>query len=86
MAEAGVPGLRLQHLERAEAPPKTPAAIVAKLNQAINEVLKPPGNRRTPAQHEHDPGGRHAGRDRAFIAEETARWADVIRAAKITAD
>ena len=42
MAEAGVPGLRSNTWNALMAPPKTPAAITAKLNQAINEALKLP--------------------------------------------
>ena len=42
MDEAGVPGFRSNTWNALMAPPKTPAAITAKLNQAINEVLKRP--------------------------------------------
>jgi tripartite-type tricarboxylate transporter receptor subunit TctC len=85
MAEAGVSGLRSNTWNALMAPPKTPAAITAKLNQAINEILK------TPETVDHlrgmnmiPVGGTPAG-IRAFIAEETARWGEVIRAAGIKA-
>ena len=42
MDEAGVKGLRSDTWNALAAPPKTPAAIVAKLNADINEVLKNP--------------------------------------------
>src|SRR5215217_5748550 len=42
MIEAGVPGFRSNTWNAISAPPKTPAAIVAKLNEAINAALKSP--------------------------------------------
>ncbi len=85
MAEAGVPGLRSNTWNALMAPPKTPAAITAKLNQAINEVLKKPDTaEHLRAMNMMPVGGTPEG-IRAFIAEETARWGDVIRAANIKA-
>ena len=60
MAEAGVPGLRSNTWNALMAPPKTPAAITAKLNQAINEVLKTPDTAEHLRGHEHGAGRRHA--------------------------
>ena len=85
MAEAGVPGLRSNTWNALMAPPKTPAAITAKLNQAINEVLKSPETADHLRGMNMIPVGGTPGEIRAFIAEETARWGDVIRAAGIKA-
>jgi tripartite-type tricarboxylate transporter receptor subunit TctC len=83
MDEAGVTGFRSDTWNALAAPPRTPAAIVARLNQGIVEVLKSPetaehlrGMNMTPV------GGTPAG-IKAFIKEETARWGEVIRAANI---
>ena len=86
MAEAGVPGLRSNTWNALMAPPKTPAAITAKLNRAINEVLKSPDTAEHLRAMNMVPVGGTPEGIRAFIAEETARWGDVIRAANIKAD
>ena len=86
MAEAGVPGLRSNTWNALMAPPKTPAAITAKLNRAINEVLKTPDTAEHLRAMNMVPVGGTPEGIRAFIAEETARWGDVIRAANIKAD
>lgn len=85
MAEAGVPGLRSNTWNALMAPPKTPAAITVKLNRAINEILKSPETADHLRGMNMIPVGGTPGEIRAFIAEETARWGDVIRAAGIKA-
>jgi tripartite-type tricarboxylate transporter receptor subunit TctC len=86
MAEAGVQGLRSNTWNALMAPPKTPAAITAKLNQAINDVLKSPETADHLRGMNMIPVGGTPAEIRAFIAEETARWGDVIRAAGIKAN
>ena len=86
MAEAGVAGFRSNTWNALMAPPKTPAAITAKLNQAINEVLKKPETAEHLRAMNMVPVGGTPEGIRAFIAEETARWGDVIRAANIKLD
>jgi len=83
MAEAGVQGLRSNTWNALMAPPKTPAAITAKLNQAINDILKSPETAEHLRSMNMIPVGGTPAEIRAFIAEETARWGDVIRAAGI---
>src|SRR6266540_1438310 len=86
MAEAGLKDFRSDTWNALAAPPKTPAAIVAKLNQGINAVLADPET----AQHlrgmNMTPVGGTPEAARAFIRQETARWGEVIRAAKISVD
>jgi tripartite-type tricarboxylate transporter receptor subunit TctC len=84
--EAGVKGFRSDTWNALAAPPKTPAPIIAKLNSAINAVLAEPetvehlrGMNMTPVG-----GTPHA--TRTFIKQETERWGEVIRAAKISVD
>jgi tripartite-type tricarboxylate transporter receptor subunit TctC len=86
MREAGVGDFRSDTWNALAAPPKTPAAIVAKLNQGINEALK---NRETAEQLRSmnmTPIGGTPDEMRKFIREETERWGDVIRTAKIRLD
>jgi tripartite-type tricarboxylate transporter receptor subunit TctC len=86
MNEAGVKGFRSDTWNALAAPPKTPAAIVAKLNAGINEVLKQPDTAEHLRGMNMTPIGGAPDGIKAFIKDETERWGDVIRAAKITAD
>ncbi len=83
MGEAGVTGFRSDTWNALAAPPKTPAAIVAKLNQGIVEVLKSPETAEHLRSMNMTPVGGTPAAIKAFIKEETARWGDVIRAANI---
>src|SRR5262249_30533769 len=86
MEEAGVKDLRSDSWNALAAPPKTPAAIVAKLNDAINAVLK----ERASAEHLRSmnmtPVGGAPDAAKIFIKQEAERWGEVIRAAKISVD
>ena len=86
MAQAGLKDFRSDTWNALAAPPKTPAALVAKLNQGINAALAEPET----AQHlrgmNMTPVGGTPEAARAFIKQETARWGEVIRAAKISVD
>jgi tripartite-type tricarboxylate transporter receptor subunit TctC len=86
MDEAGVKGFRSDTWNALAAPPRTPAAIVAKLNADINEVLKNPETVQHLRRLNMTPVGGTPEAVKAFIKEETERWGDVIRAAKISAD
>jgi tripartite-type tricarboxylate transporter receptor subunit TctC len=86
MDEAGVRGFRSNTWNALMAPPNTPAAIVAKLNQGINEVLKKPETAERLRRMNMTPVGGAPSDIRAFIAAETERWGDVIRAANIKLD
>ncbi|MFL5072626.1 MAG: Bug family tripartite tricarboxylate transporter substrate binding protein [Xanthobacteraceae bacterium] len=84
--EAGVPEFKSDTWNAIAAPPKTPAAIVAKLNAAINDVLAMPDVQAHFAAISMQPiGGTPADLAR-LIKTETERWADVIRAANISAN
>jgi tripartite-type tricarboxylate transporter receptor subunit TctC len=86
MEEAGVKNFRSDSWNALAAPPKTPPAIVAKLNDAINVVLK----ERDTAEHLRSmnmtPVGGAPDAAKIFIKQETERWGEVIRAAKISLD
>ena len=83
LEEIGVPGMESGSWNAISAPPKTPKAIVDKINAAINEVLK------SPAVQEHfnklqlGPVGGSPEKMAAFVKQETARWSAVMRAAGV---
>jgi tripartite-type tricarboxylate transporter receptor subunit TctC len=84
MAEIGVANLVSDTWNAISAPPKTPPAIVAKLNAAINEVLKQPDVQAKYNSLHLLPGGGSAQETKSFVKEETKRWGEVIRAANVT--
>jgi tripartite-type tricarboxylate transporter receptor subunit TctC len=86
MDEAGVKGLHSDTWNALAAPPRTPVAIVAKLNGAINAVLKQPDTVEHLRSMNMTPIGGTPEAMKAFIREETERWGEVIRAAHISAD
>ncbi len=67
------------------APPGTPPAIVAKLNSAINEVLKEPELRDHFAKLTLQAAGGSPAEAKAFITKETQTWGNVIKEAQIPA-
>ena len=85
LAEAGVPGCESDTWNALSAPPKTPAAIVARLNAAANQAMQSPDLLERYRKLSASPGGGTPDEIRAFIKDETRRWGAVIRAAGITA-
>ncbi len=83
LEEIGVRNLVSDTWNAITAPPKTPAEIVAKLNAGINAVLKEPEVQAKFAQLHLLPGGGSPQEMGAFLKQETARWGEVIRAAKV---
>jgi tripartite-type tricarboxylate transporter receptor subunit TctC len=83
MREAGVGDFRSDTWNALAAPPKTPLPIVAKLNQAVNEVLRSRETAEQLGRMNMTPIGGTPDEVRKFIREETERWSDVIRSAKI---
>jgi tripartite-type tricarboxylate transporter receptor subunit TctC len=68
------------------APPKTPTAVVTKLNQAISEIQAAPDVKER-YQSMHITGSAlDVGKVAAFIKSESTLWGGVIRAANITVD
>ena len=83
IAEAGVPGCESDTWNALTAPPKTPDAIVAKLNAAANKALQDPELLAHFQTVSLSPGGGSPAEIGAFIKKETQRWGEVIRAAGI---
>ena len=86
MEEAGVRDFRSDSWNALAAPPKTPAPIVAKLNDVINAVLKEPETAERLRSMNMTPVGGAPNAANIFIRQETERWGEVIRAAKISLD
>jgi tripartite-type tricarboxylate transporter receptor subunit TctC len=83
--EAGLKDFESGTWNAIAAPPKTPAAIVAKLNAAIDAVLKSPDVQAKFAKiNLHAAGGTPA-EAKAFIAKETRVWGEVIKEAHVPA-
>jgi len=84
--EVGVKGFESGTWNALVAPPKTPAAVIARLNRAVNEVLQS----REAQDHFakitlHAAGGSPA-EAAAFIRKETEVWGGVIKDARIEAN
>jgi tripartite-type tricarboxylate transporter receptor subunit TctC len=84
--EAGVKGFESGTWNAIVAPPKTPAAIIAKLNKAINEVLNSPEAQAHFASINLHAAGGSATEASAFIKKETQVWGGVIKAAGVPAN
>ena len=81
--EAGVKGFQSSTWNAIAAPPMTPAAVVAKLNKAVNDVLASPEVKERLANLSLRPAGGSPGDAAAFVKKETAVWSDVIKDAHI---
>jgi tripartite-type tricarboxylate transporter receptor subunit TctC len=86
LAESGLPGFESDTWNAISAPPKTPAAIVAKLNTAINEILRSAEVQNHLGKLNMAPQDKTPAEARAFIDADTKRWAEVIKAAGMTAE
>jgi tripartite-type tricarboxylate transporter receptor subunit TctC len=83
LAEAGVPGCESDTWNAISAPPKTPAAIIAKLNAAANTAMQMPDLLARYKALSASPGGGTPAAAASFIKEETRRWSAVIHAVNI---
>jgi tripartite-type tricarboxylate transporter receptor subunit TctC len=84
--EAGLPAFKSDTWNAIAAPPRAPAAIVAKLNAAINDVLRMADVREHFAALSMQPVGGAPADLANLMKAETRRWGEVIRAANIGAD
>jgi tripartite-type tricarboxylate transporter receptor subunit TctC len=86
MEEAGVHGFESGTWNAITAPPKTPQAIVDKLNAAVNEALRSPDVVDHFAHVNLIAASGNAAEASKFIKSETVRWGDVIKASGIQAN
>ena len=84
--EAGVKGFESGTWNAIAAPPKTPAAIVAKLNKAVNEALRSPEAQAHFAKINLHAAGGSPAEAKAFIQKETVVWGNVIKEANVPAN
>ena len=83
LIEAGIPGFISDTWNAISAPPKTPAAIIAKLNWALNAALGEPETKERYRQLHLLLGGGSPADMAELKKEETERWTKVIREAGI---
>jgi tripartite-type tricarboxylate transporter receptor subunit TctC len=84
--EAGVKGFESGTWNALAAPPKTPAAVVAKLSKAVNEVLQSPQAQDHFAKINLRAAGGTPAEASAFIKKETEVWGGVIKDAHVEAN
>jgi tripartite-type tricarboxylate transporter receptor subunit TctC len=86
IAESGVPGFEVYVFFGVCAPAAVPAAVVAKLNSDIVNLLRLPEVKERLAQFGIDVQSSTPGEFGAMIKSETAKWAKVAQAAGISAE
>jgi tripartite-type tricarboxylate transporter receptor subunit TctC len=83
MIEAGVPNFMSDTWNALSAPPRTPAPIINKLNQAVNEIIAAPETKTQFDALNLLPAGGSPAEMGKFVRDETRRWTEVIRRAGI---
>ncbi len=83
MSELGIKGFESYNWQGIIVPAGTPAPIIAKLNQAFNEILKDPDVATAISSVGSQTVGGTPEAFGNFIASETAKWAKVIKSADI---
>jgi tripartite-type tricarboxylate transporter receptor subunit TctC len=83
MIEVGAPSFISDTWNAISAPPRTPAPIIAKLNQTINEIIKQDDMKKRFTELNLEPVGGSPADMRKLVEEETRRWSEVIRKAGI---
>ncbi len=86
MAESGFPGLTLNYWMATWAPPRTPAAIVEKLNAEIVASLKSPELAAGMARAGFEPMPIAAAAMPGFIASEAPKWLEVAKTSGVKGD
>jgi tripartite-type tricarboxylate transporter receptor subunit TctC len=79
MAEAGVKGMEAATWYSIVAPAKTPPAIVAKLNKAINQVVSQPDFQQTLIDMGTQPIVGSPEFFKKYLADEIARWNKIVK-------
>jgi tripartite-type tricarboxylate transporter receptor subunit TctC len=78
VAEAGVRGFNVASWNALAAPARTPPAVIATLNAAVNKVLAQPELRKQLADINVAPAGGTPEQLRELLGSEIKRWAEVI--------
>ena len=83
VAESGVPGFQTGSWQGVLAPPNTPRPIVDKINADLIKVLADPATRDKLSDQGAIVRTQTPEQMQAFIRDETARWAKVVKAANV---
>ena len=86
IAESGIPGYETASWYGVLAPARTAQAIVERLNLEIARAVQLPDVRERLTSEGAEPAGGSPAEFAAHIKRELARWAQVIKQAKIKAD
>ncbi len=86
VAEGGGPAMSAQVWYGVVAPARTPQAIVQRLYNEIDQIVKTPATRDRMLQNDFEPALMNPQEFGAFIKSEIATWARVVKAAGIKAD
>ncbi len=84
ISESWIPGYEASAWQGIMAPAATPAAVIARLNQAITRVLANPDVRAQMSKQGTDPLGSTPEGYRAYVQGEIDRWTKVARSGEIT--
>ena len=84
MSEAGQPGFEVYNWQGVIAPAGTPRAIIERLNRDLNAILALPEQRDAIVATASEVAGGTPEAFRDLIRGETAKWAQVVKAANIT--
>ena len=82
-AELGLPTVEVLNWQGVIAPKGTPAAVIAKLNDAVNRALREPDMRDKITSQGNEVAGGTPQEFAALIASESDKWGRVVREAKI---
>ena len=83
MKEAGVAGVEAGTFTAMLAPAKTPKAIVTRLNEDLNKILKTPAVQQNFVRYSAEAIGTTPAASAAFIRDEIEKWRKVVKAANI---
>jgi tripartite-type tricarboxylate transporter receptor subunit TctC len=83
LAEAGVRGVEADAWLAMFAPSGVPAPALARLREATLEAMKQESVRGTLTKHGMTPNARDGAAFAAFVKEDVARWAEVVRVANV---
>jgi tripartite-type tricarboxylate transporter receptor subunit TctC len=86
VAESGVSGFEASSWFGLVAPAKTPAPVLAKLEGEVEAVLKMPEVQKRLTELGAEPGTISGDAFGKYLADETVKWAKIIRASGVTMD
>jgi tripartite-type tricarboxylate transporter receptor subunit TctC len=86
VAESGVPGFEASSWFGLVAPAKTPVPVLAKLEGEVEAILKMPDVQKRFTELGAEPGKISGDAFGKYLADETVKWAKIIRASGVTMD